>query len=91
MDFYPHEAPYLTGRRGDEPTVVPDTKLDWRFAKNVSIVSPHETLPRSSDECGIAPGYWISERPVLCWGSVENLRWIQYWQVICVSISLMRG
>ncbi|KAG1734154.1 Fph type histidine kinase [Suillus lakei] len=32
--FFLPENSSLTVRRGDEPTVILDTKLDWRFAKN---------------------------------------------------------
>jgi hypothetical protein len=36
-EYFLPENSSLIVRRGDEPTVILDTKLDWRFAKNVSV------------------------------------------------------
>jgi hypothetical protein len=64
---------------GDEPMVVPDTHLDWRFAKNVrripiliQRIKPFLLTP-------LATGHWATIRSFLCGRPAAHAGGVQCW------------
>src|ERR1700730_9632739 len=68
--------------RGDEPMVVLDSHLDWRFAKNVRI---NLIVPASGDSSSllrrIAARDWPSIYQILCRCTTAHSRRLQYRKV----------
>ena len=67
---------------GDEPMVVMDTHLDWRFMRNVSDRIP-DLRPLIHQIS--AAGDWRPSGALLCWSATQDTGWFQHWSVRCLA------